>query len=234
MERFIALFDILGFGHIVRTNQIGRVADAFREFARSPAMWNSFLRDVNKVERIGYKLFSDTLLAYSIDASPESLKDILNFAQMLIGGSLPKDMLLRGAITKGEVIVEDDLFLGVPIVKAYEMERQQEWVGCWVGDECFASLRPGILEDERKVIVLPYEVPLKVGRIETRWAVNWTWCFVLFGDDIRGIVTAAFDRFAGEDHRDWAVKRKLENTVAFAEYAFALSRRTREEARGER
>jgi hypothetical protein len=42
--------------------------------------------------------------------------------------------------------VDDGLLLGKPIVEAYEMEQNQNWMGCWISDDVVKSLSKKLLD----------------------------------------------------------------------------------------
>ena len=64
--------------------------------------------------------FSDTFLIYTSDTSGDSFLSLLAACDSLFIGAIENELLLRGAITYGELIISAGVEIGKPIVEAYE------------------------------------------------------------------------------------------------------------------
>jgi len=177
-SRYIALFDILGFKQIVESNALDEVVKTFAKFVIGASMTRSFVTHVYEPAEISFRLFSDTILVHSRDDSKEAFLNMVRFSQALVGMMFQDGILLRGAITKGPVFISDDVFIGTPIVRAYQMEQEQEWVGCWLEDSCIDSINSEYMAKLANDIV-EYHIPLKTGGVKTRLALNWTYGFTM-------------------------------------------------------
>jgi hypothetical protein len=126
---------------------------------------------------------------------------------------------LRGAITKGDVFIEKDVFVGKAIVDAYLMEQQQEWVGCWVADDCVSEPVAAAAATVLSNALVQYRIPLKSGRVRSRWAVNWASLLMLRNEDLEVGVRSRFflDDPTSQD-APWEVERKIRNTLAFLQH----------------
>jgi hypothetical protein len=209
-HRYIALFDILGFKSILDHNEVTRVAEAFVIFKKKIEVYASLAHVWGEESPIRYSLFSDTVFLYSIDDSPAAFEFMTLAAQMLLGNSLTYGLPMRGAITKGDVFVDNDVFIGQAIVDAYLMEQQQEWIGCWVADDCVS---------DASCVLTRYRIPLKSGPVTLRWAINWGPLLMLRNEDLEAGVRARF-LMADRTPQDlpWDVERKIINTLAFLKH----------------
>ena len=77
-----------------------------------------------------YAYFSDTILLWC-PLVPPAVDDFVGRCSDLICEALAMNIPLRGAITLGEAVLDNQasLFIGKPIVEAHFIERWQEWIG---------------------------------------------------------------------------------------------------------
>lgn len=98
--------------------------------------------------------FSDTILIYQ-DSEDELLREMANvdiwtISQLIYNKLLAIQIPIRGVISFGEFHVVDDsskkniIFFGDALVKAYEMEQNENWIGIIVTPE---ALYPGSESD---------------------------------------------------------------------------------------
>jgi len=138
-ERFVAFFDILGFGSWVENEGSKKVFTYVRGFlnlmVRSSIPGNTVHQDMSvdiQKSDIGYINFSDSILFYSVDDSYQCLKAMLRicgeFMNVVICGP---SRLLRGAIAHGEFYAdpEANAYVGKALIDAYRLEREQNWIG---------------------------------------------------------------------------------------------------------
>jgi hypothetical protein len=223
--RYVGLFDILGFSSRVENNDLGKVVEFFRDFQALIESKKTLLDGISLGGRarrpLGYKLFSDTMLVYTTDSSFDSLHTLLLFSMVLLREGLLTGIGLRGAIAKGEVAVGDNLFVGVPIVLAYRLEQQQEWLGCWVDDTCLEGLSGAEMWRLEGDMIIPYRIPLKSGTVRSLWAINWTVKIHLSNQ--QELASEKLDEIFSMTNKalPWDVKRKRDNTRQFYEYCMA-------------
>ena len=86
--------------------------------------------------------------------------------------------MIRGGISFGEAYIdeEESVFVGKPIVEAYQLEKRQQWAGVALTEKAVERIpervRLGVFGDWW---VVPYDVPLKEDNTLQPLAVNWTW-----------------------------------------------------------
>ena len=129
--------------------------------------------------------------------------------QLLLGSHFP----VRGAVTRGPMYVNEQLnvFLGEALVRAYELEQQQQWIGVAIDPSVLSAhpdLANGLLPNDSLLghIFREYDVPMKGDRTERLRTLNWRFNLVV-KDGTRWL-------FAESDREDVAVK--IQNTLAFA------------------
>ena len=226
-RRYIALFDILGFKQIVERNLLDRVVKAFASFIIGTSMARKFVTDVYEQAEISYRIFSDTILVYSEKDTKEALLNMVRFCQLMVSMMFADGILLRGAITKGDVFIseENGVFVGKPIVRAYLMEQDQEWVGCWIDDQCIEAINAEYLVRLMNDDIVEYEVPLKSGDVKRRLALNWTYGFniPINSKQFDTKIESKFRKYSGRKEFSSDVKRKIDHTKSFIRYAFPLT-----------
>jgi hypothetical protein len=227
-NRYVALFDILGFKNLVENNDLAAVVKFFESFIKlirsGKVLLEGHLTMDGKHHPLGYKLFSDTILLYSQDTSFDSLHNLVLYCLVLIREGLLQGIPVRGAITKGEVFIDKDIFIGKPIVQAHVMEQRQEWLGCWIDDVCLENLSG---EERWRLdgdMIVPYLIPLKQSEPEqSLWAINWT--VSIYIQDKQTDTFDQIDRMFAVGSKgnecDPNVKRKKVNTQKFAGYCFS-------------
>jgi len=229
VESFVALFDILGFSEMVKNRELTRVTAIYRRMRKE---FKSILTATGTVLSgrlpISFKSFSDTFVIYTFDTKTNT-KDpflllMLGCASLFIAANRD-NLRLRGAVTFGEIYTSKDVVIGKPIVEAFRLEKEQDWIGCCISEECCEKILPQIEKYSHDLnIIIEYEVPLKMGPVKKMYAFNWVkaLCFYLSivnrGADLNvGQVSGAIT-FLNEDcgeREDWKVRRKLNNTIKF-------------------
>jgi hypothetical protein len=224
-ECFVGVFDILGFSNLVRNSKLEEVANLYVKVKK---YFEDMLCDINLLcnrEIVKFYNFSDTFLIHT------HKKDDINFQALLVAcdalflgvneAAQNNNIAIRGAINSGEIISVEGVLIGRPIIEAFEKEKQQEWIGCWIGVDCFN-------EDQFKEYIcdksiVEYSIPLKYGILKNCYAFNWVKSIANkykvenkdfnFGPEkIMGEIN--FLKFEPERGD---VKRKYNNTIAFVE-----------------
>ena len=220
-KSFIALFDILGFKDLVNNDKLEDVYKVFMSVSnlindtRAMAGHLDALLE-SKVDAV--LNYSDTFLIYTLDISSLDQKKIDHAFHELLAGcdslfiSANENKLpIRGAITVGDIIVSNDIVIGKPIVQAYELEKQQEWIGCRISESALGSISKKAIDEHIKAMaIIEYEIPCKSGKVEKMFAYNWTESLPFKKGD--------FEILNKRGRVDWTVERKHKNTWEFIKY----------------
>jgi hypothetical protein len=149
-DRFVAFFDILGFRNALRVRTLSELAQDYRQskiearqtqamtvrysnpFAGSFEGGQFFVEIEDPVA-----VFSDSIFVFTKDTSYNSIHAICQFANTLFRLFLKRKLPLRGAITQGEVVIDasNSLFLGQPIVDAYDLAESIDGLGIVLSPE---------------------------------------------------------------------------------------------------
>lgn len=226
---FVALFDILGFGELVRKNELGRVA---KTYSRAKKAFKDILSHINAMNKgfkmdvtVKYRNFSDTFLIYTSMTGEGAFPSLLAACDGLFIGAIENRLLIRGAVTCGELIVSAGVEIGQPIVDAYKSEQNQDWSGCWITQRCISRIDIRDYLTDKSLV--KYRIPLKDGKVKTYFAFNWvkSLTFKAMFENRRNDFTLEQIkdqiRFINDECSDWAIHRKLDNTNRFI--GFVLS-----------
>ncbi len=222
-ESFVAQFDILGFEKLVNNSELEKVANTYRQ-VRLGQVDGARLFNLNSSqnETLSVLNFSDTFIFYTADISNLEQNKVDEIFDMLRAACLIFfvdancfELPIRGTIVVGDIIVSEGAVIGRPIVEAYKKEKMQDWIGCWITDECIEKISKNSLDDylQRKMIV-EYEIPLKEGDVGEKYALNW----VSFVDKSHEGIKLLDEKKS----KEWCVRRKHKNTKEFIDFVRKL------------
>jgi len=185
----IAVCDILGFKSLVERSPLESVVnDSLAWFRR--ALHHSMHKskfpptpqptaDLYTHPNIGVAWFSDTVLFFTKQDTDEAVRELfMTVGWLLFETVLEGTTKIRGGIAYGEAHIdhENSVFVGSPIVEAYQLEQKQQWAGVALSPSACERIpsdaRTGKYADWW---VTPWDVPLKNGEIMPTLAVNWNW-----------------------------------------------------------
>lgn len=187
-HRWIAMLDILGFRQLVKTRQLSwlvRQLDYLFAAAEPKEASCGFLLANGRVRRrnltLGHLHFSDTLMLWTPpldagdhDVNAAAFSHICNTVANLIALALINGLSLRGGLAFGECYINPakQLAVGEPIVDAYLLEQEQEWLGASVSAERFFD--PAATSDELEgCSLVRYRVPTKTALNYELFAIDW-------------------------------------------------------------
>jgi hypothetical protein len=227
IEGFVALFDILGFQSMVEHNELEDIVLTYERFHDSIPiqMANAFAGD----SLLRARNYSDTILLYTTEVSDRSFRVLLMSLNHLFMMAAAQEVPIRGAITVGDFYASDDGEIGKPIIDAYRNEKKQEWLGCWIAEECISRLsREAIEELTTQYQIVRYHIPFKEGQVKELYALNWMWLFVTSIADSNPVVTGLREPLktkfflTKKPWHGWAEERKHNHTRQFIDFIFSL------------
>ena len=186
----VALCDILGFSDLVESRPLDRVVeDDILWFSKAlyhavnkewPENVPSF-DEINQNSSVGLAWFSDTILLFTREDEEDSLQELLQILASLIFMTVIEGTTrLRAGIAYGEAFIDPEnvMYVGKPIIYAYQLEQQQQWSGAALtksaSERVPEDVRNGGFADWP---IRLYDVPLKDNKtISTlaTLAINWT------------------------------------------------------------
>lgn len=236
-NRFVAHFDMLGMSHLTMRDL--------------PTAWGALQElDAAKEDRINLRIevvtgdvgnvsgrvtsyaFSDTILLFTESDTRADLWAIVMIANEIFFRSIFRSIPVRGAIAHGEFCVDRTrhLFAGPPLIDAYRLGEDQQWLGLSVDPVVAERANAEPIEVAPGwPLVIPWSVPLSDG-YEQRAVVDWPLCFhgnlvvepPITVDQFYKAFVPLFGELDALPDRD---RKKHENTVEFYNARMALRER---------
>jgi hypothetical protein len=124
------------------------------------------LKELRETLPVGLALFSDTVLLYTLTDDEENYQRLLRIiAWMMFATMHVPNLRLRVGVSHGEIHIDldNELFLGQPIVDAYLLQEAQDWSGGALTEEAAKKVPEQYRNGEHPLEwpVRPYEIPLK-------------------------------------------------------------------------
>jgi hypothetical protein len=121
-QRYVAVFDILGFQDLITKKSLASVTDSYDMFEfLIVEMSRTAPKAVRR--RLTQLFFQDTVLVYTNTAGQSDLEALLMYCSGLVGFGLAFDIRLRGAIARGKLFANKAGVLGRPLITAYRMSQ---------------------------------------------------------------------------------------------------------------
>lgn len=246
----VSMFDILGFSSLlweedlekIKDYMIGieKLTDSNSDGVRSSGnvtdefgnVLGKLIKGDSENKLVEYKFAFDTMIYYTVEDEEKDFYNIivitaklLAYSYFLIG--LP----IRGAISYGELYVDDKNIFGKSLIDAHKYEAKQEWSGCILSPELINRFKDTNVFSKMCMdnLLLEYEVPIKVRdkkgcmKIENEkfHTINWMQYAgknILLEDFKKQWSALRKDGYIYSEE----VKRKLENTARFREYSLGI------------
>lgn len=227
-ESFVALFDILGFGDLIKNNELEKVANTYIKAKKNFEDNISHVNSLLQKDAVTFHIFSDTFLIYTSKVNDKSFLALLVACDFLFLAAIENELRIRGATAVGELIVSNGIEIGKPIVEAYENEKKQEWMGCWINDNCMSKItRINRNKHLTGKSIVKYEIPLKDHKVKKRYAFNWVkslpnkiMCAKKKNDFTLEEIKKEI-KFLRRKPPDLSIRRKLNNTIKFIDFVLS-------------
>lgn len=220
VEGFVAIYDILGYKELIKNDDLDKVVQAYTGLKDVKNMITtnthgyinySFNREIIKVHT-----FSDTFLFYTCEVSEDAFYALLTASHFMFIAALWKGLPIRGATAIGKLYISDEIQIGKPIVEAYEKEKEQEWIGCWITQDCIDRISAESREKYlRERVIVKYPIPLKDGKVSELYAFNWPYAFNPIIDSMDPEKQGLLEK---KPCHGWREERKHRNTKEFIEF----------------
>ena len=118
MVCFLGIIDILGFSDFVNNNENA-------EKLITEIISNSFFTNESLLEKISYKMLSDTLIVYTNENTQYALINLIFALQNFSIKCLEKGFLSRGAVVQGKFYLDKDydIMVSPAFIEAYRLEE---------------------------------------------------------------------------------------------------------------
>ena len=219
-KRLLALGDILGFKHTIKTIPLETVVEQYFGFFRKALQhtlhqqgWPETSEDFTTLKtaaRVGIEWFSDTIIIYGNDDTDDAARNVLQVSNWLLFETMYVPALrLRFGIAYDELYVSKNAgqLVGKAVVCAHELEKNQKWAGGALTNEAAARVHK-----DSRCYTIAYNVPLKEPAPASDVAMNWTQ-----GAHVGFRVRFAPDRAEPNERDPDDIAEKWRNTMAFHE-----------------
>jgi len=173
-DRFIAFIDILGFRNLVlREPSLEDFCGRYRK------VFLPLAKDIDRCS-ISHREFSDSLFVAvkNVDLDQE-LENLATFCCSLLTRSVEALLPIRGAISYGRVLWDDEVIVGPAIIEAVECQEVQEWIGIILAPSTarYLGRKPSLLSHlQSRGLIREYEVPVKPHpAIVSAWVIEMNW-----------------------------------------------------------
>jgi hypothetical protein len=183
-ERFVGIFDVLGFKDFVSKTSLDDVRAAYHQLLVNAKdgtdlpIFKIYHDRPPEVERetVPFHVFSDTILIWQHGSGGEHLQNFFQAAALLIASSVEIQLPLRGGISYGECIMDErnNIFLGQPLIDAHETESAQEWIGAAYHKSVLSSPYGENFVKFGRDQICEYKAPLKrCAKVDLSGYVSW-------------------------------------------------------------
>lgn len=175
--------------------------------------------------RVAGLRFSDTILLYGPDDSPESFSAVAMAGATLVGELLSGGVPVRGAIVADEMEIdaERDIYFGKALLRAFEEEKLHNWAGATISSACADKYANRIVELQTLGFLHKFAPPLQpphwlrhrlpaaiAARLvgAEKWCLGWPRRVQQNAEDIRAMLANDTDVPSG-------AYAKIEGTIRF-------------------
>lgn len=130
-KRYVAFLDILGFKDFVLRHSIDEVYKRLQILNALRPEEGEQEDDSDFEKYLTFTIFSDSIFIITKDDSFLNLRRFLSYVKKVMRIALRKEIPLKGAIAYGDIVVDDEvnLFCGQPIIDAYLLEEDLQYMG---------------------------------------------------------------------------------------------------------
>ena len=226
--QYIVTLDVLGFKHLINTRPLDEIVEMYKDLidvgtpikfsisGESSKTTNLVAEDII----IEHTVFSDSMIIWT-EPTKSNITYFGYFLSLLMEHSIVKQLPLRFGIAYGECEMDigAQIFVGKPIVDAYQTESNQEWIGGAFHKSCYSAPYFDLMKNLN--FAISYNIPIK-GEKEHKleFAVNWVHSHFYKNSNLEDLRSAVIE---GADKANQKHKKKWLNTVHFID---SISRRS--------
>ena len=244
---YVCFLDILGFKDLVENNKPSKLTKIYKDLLQNTVdtttdFWKE--KDLEKLTggvKLNSLVISDSIIIWTSDPTPLAFIKLLVSVHSIMFQTMHYGIPLRGGLSAGQLTVlkstNNTTVFGKGLVNAYKLESHQDWSGCIVDEECidaFKYFTKGRRTKKRPLkladiyFLKQYPAPMKSGKMEVRWVIDWTKFMNLEDDGTqKGLfiydesVVNAFSCHK-KNTNDWRVHSIIRNTLDFWAYAMNI------------
>lgn len=179
-KALVAVCDILGFSNLITHTSFYELENI--HIPNLEKIYQGSIPGVKKDsetqdnDKVGFAIFSDTILVYSLTDDEYGLNAVKNTVLRLVAQYFRwPHYRMRAGIDYGEFYAdpEHNIYVGKALIEAHALEKKQEW--CGVAFTKAAEKRINeIIPINRQFSLISYDVPVKNNTFEKHLVINWT------------------------------------------------------------
>lgn len=179
-SRYVAYFDMLGMSQLTLRDPeaawqaVSGLNQAQHEILRFSIELPGTSQTI--YDRVRAFTFSDSIVMFSLSDGPSDTWAIVVLATELFARSLHYCIPIRGALAHGRFLFNFDrnLFVGPPLVSAYHLAEDAQWLGVRVDETVAANARAIPISSPRgRPAIIEWLVPLKSGAKALSHVIDW-------------------------------------------------------------
>lgn len=255
------MLDLLGFQQLVENTTDKELSNMFEKLTEIVASSLNYTLKYENGERefvvsgyqtINYLIITDTIVMWTNDSSYGHFHDLVTAVKLVFYHCFKQYLPIRGAIVCDSITFFDRQLpitkryieasvIGKAILKAYKLGNSQDWMGCYIHDDCITKNDQDLTAEIQKggsINNLPMkefdamnfreniintDIPFKEG-VKKGHAIQW----VKMGANIEAKPEQVLENFEYKKgyNGEESVKKKIENTVKFIEIVTSNSYNT--------
>lgn len=186
----VAICDILGFKNLILNNNVEEVVNNSLAYLKR-SIYHSItqkeipdkiptMNEIKQESKVGFAIFSDTILLYTKKDTDDDCQFLLETCGWLLFENVfNHSTRLRIGVSYGESFIneEDNIYIGKPIVDAYQLEKSQEWSGGALTKNAEERIPEFVKTENESAFnwyLTYYNVPLKNGLNEKLLTIDWS------------------------------------------------------------
>ena len=211
----VAVCDVLGFGKMVEQSSSSELTQHISDLVKLLTYASIPPGDKTSDKfKVGHAFFSDTVLLYSLTAGKYSFHDLISVITYLIAHPLKHPRYrFRAGIAFGDFYCDprNNVYAGKALIEAHKLEKEQAWCGAALTEEAGNAI---IDTDLYSRYLVKYDVPMKNGRSENHFAINWTQAgHGLIGEESGWLAREYDTSLTNEEKKE--IECKIKNTELF-------------------
>jgi hypothetical protein len=191
--RYVAICDILGFKQLTKSLTLEELTHKINVLFRSSKYLvhtysNYSPEKPSSIDVVNMIVFSDTFLLFSLPIGQSTkyfgvVSSFFDVITSLLGYCIFNEVPIRVGVAFGETYIslKDNIYLGLPLVHAYEIEKDQDWIGGACHQSCEKAPFFNEYVNRKWNQVIWYPVPTHNGN-RNLWSLNWLFPTAVMSD----------------------------------------------------
>lgn len=160
-----------------------------------------------------YLTFSDTIVIINFGEPKETINFQICMTSAIIVNCIRNGLPMRGAISYGDLYVEDTIFMGPAVDEVAENHQKLQLIGCYLAKPMTKDFKVSYID------LIDYLIPMKNGKINGKlinWVDSWINYYGYSYEDLKKLLSVMEDSGLCAQN----IREKYANTWDFIKYVF--------------